>query len=225
MTRSYRTGNRHTGKGLSLRRSLVALALGTAMATGVAQAERYYIYKEDDGTTWITDRKLHEPDRYAFQGYYGRPAATRSCHGVTSDILEQRAQLHAPVMRRYARQHGIDELLVKAIITVESCFDTKAVSRVGAEGLMQLMPQTATSLGVTDSFSAHQNIAGGVRYFAEMMERFNNDTTLALAAYNAGPNAVTRHGGIPPYRETQGYVKKVLSYYQRYLEQHAEATR
>ncbi|MBD3617876.1 MAG: lytic transglycosylase domain-containing protein [Chromatiales bacterium] len=199
---------------------LLALVIGSMSLAGTAQAE-LYIYKEDDGTTWITDRKLHEPGRFDFQGYYGRPTATRSCHGVTPEILEQRARPHASLLRQHARQHGVDDLLIKAIITVESCFDTQAVSRVGAEGLMQLMPGTAAMLGVTDSFNAQQNIAGGVRYFAQMLQRFDDDTQLALAAYNAGPSAVSRYGGIPPYRETQGYVKKVLRYYQQYLEQYA----
>lgn len=202
-----------------VRRTLLASALGVLITTGAAQAE-FYVYEEEDGTQWITDRKLHEPDRYTYQGRYGRPTATKSCHGVTPEILEDRAAPHMPIIRQYARRHGIDELLIKAIITVESCFDTKAVSRVGAEGLMQLMPKTASMLGVTDSFNAHQNISGGVRYFADMLERFDSDATLALAAYNAGPTAVTRYGGIPPYRETQGYVKKVLHYYQKYMEQH-----
>jgi hypothetical protein len=206
------------------RRTVLACALGALMASATAHAE-FFVYEEEDGTRWITDRKLHEPQRYTYQGRYGRPTATKSCHGVTPEILEQRAEPHMTVIRRYARRHQVDELLIKAIITVESCFDTEAVSRVGAEGLMQLMPQTASMLGVTDSFNAHQNISGGVRYFAEMLDRFDSDTTLALAAYNAGPTAVTRHGGIPPYRETQGYVKKVLRYYRKYMDQHQASAR
>jgi soluble lytic murein transglycosylase-like protein len=102
---------------------------------------------------------------------------------------------------------------VKAVIRVESCFDVQAVSRVGARGLMQLMPATASELGVKNAFDAEQNIEGGVRYLRKMLERFDNDTEMAVAAYNAGPQAVARHRGVPPYEETQRYVKRVLAEY------------
>lgn len=110
----------------------------------------------------------------------------------------------------------MDAGLIKAIIAVESCFDTHAVSRVGAQGLMQLMPATAAELGVRNAFSATQNIQGGVRYFRNMLDRFEHNIELALAAYNAGPRAVERYGGIPPYAETQTYVQRVLMHYSRY---------
>lgn len=223
MTRTDKSHNEKPARP-PFRRALIACALSTFMVTASAQAE-FYVYEEEDGTTWITDRKIHDREEYTYQGRYGRPTATKSCRGVTAEILEERARPHMQVIRRYARHHGVDELLIKAIITVESCFDTEAVSRVGAEGLMQLMPKTASMLGVTDSFNAHQNISGGVKYFAEMLDRFDSDATLALAAYNAGPTAVTRYGGIPPYRETQGYVKKVLKYYRKYMDQHQAAAR
>lgn len=194
----------------------IAFALG-ALATQGALGDQLFVYEEADGTRWITDRRIHEAN-FTYKGYYGRPTATRSCHGVTPDTLELRARNFMGTVSEQAERHGLDRLLIKAIITVESCFDTHAVSRVGAEGLMQLMPATASELGVTDSFNAHQNIVGGVRYFAEMLARFDNNPELALAAYNAGPKAVERYGGIPPYRETQGYVEKVLRYYEKYQE-------
>jgi hypothetical protein len=99
--------------------------------------------------------------------------------------------------------------LVKAIIAVESEFDQWAVSSKGARGLMQLMPDTARRLGVADSFDARQNIFGGTQYLRMLLDQFGGDVDLALAAYNAGPNTVLRYGGIPPYRETRGYVQKV----------------
>lgn len=192
---------------------LTACLLG-ALFTGTARAE-YYIYREADGTRWITDHRIGRPD-FQLIGRYGRPSASRSCRGVTEEVLEQRALPLLPLVNGHARRHAVDHRLVKAIIAVESCFDTHAVSRVGAQGLMQLMPQTAAHLGVRDPFSPSENIGAGVRYFARLLKRFGNDVKLALAAYNAGPEAVEKYGGIPPYAETRKYVERVLHYYDRY---------
>lgn len=114
-----------------------------------------------------------------------------------------------------ARQHRVPPALVKAVIAAESKFDPRAVSRKGALGLMQLMPATAESLGVTDPHRPAENVDGGVRYLRSMIERYG-DLPRALAAYNAGPEAVDRFGGIPPYPETRDYVKRVLTYYRAY---------
>jgi len=108
-----------------------------------------------------------------------------------------------------ATRHGISEELIRAIIQVESQFDRLAVSTAGARGLMQLMPATARSMGVTDSFDARQNIFGGARYLKQLLGRYGGDVSLTAAAYNAGEGAVARYNGIPPYKETQGYVRKV----------------
>ncbi|MGI9303168.1 MAG: lytic transglycosylase domain-containing protein, partial [Gammaproteobacteria bacterium] len=139
-----------------------------------------------------------------------------SCIGVTPKIMETRASTHIPIIAQYARLYDVDPTLVKAIITVESCFDKYAVSRAGAKGLMQLMPDTAKGLGVYNVFNPKDNMRGGIRYFRQMMDRFQQDTKLALAAYNAGPLAVEKYKGVPPYPETEGYVKKVLLYYSKY---------
>jgi soluble lytic murein transglycosylase-like protein len=104
---------------------------------------------------------------------------------------------------------------VKAVIAAESNFDPEAVSRAGAQGLMQLMPHTAAKLGVDDPLRPIENVRGGARYLREMLDRYR-DLSVALAAYNAGPRAVDRHGGVPPYRETQDYVRRVLTYYRHY---------
>ncbi len=114
----------------------------------------------------------------------------------------------------YAQRHGVDAKLVRAVVKAESSFNPRSVSSAGAMGLMQLMPDTARSLGVTDPFDPAQNLDGGVRYLKGLMERFG-DLRLALAAYNAGPNAVRRSGGVPPFTETQNYVERVM----RYLEE------
>jgi hypothetical protein len=108
-----------------------------------------------------------------------------------------------------ANHHGVSPALVKAVIQVESEWDALAVSSKGARGLMQLMPFTAERFGVADSFDARQNIFGGVRYLRLLLDLFGNDVDLALAGYNAGENAVLRYGGIPPFKETRGYVQKI----------------
>lgn len=117
---------------------------------------------------------------------------------------------------KYSQRHGIDSDFVRAVVKQESGFNEKATSRCGAMGLMQLMPSTANSLGVTNAYDAEQNIEGGTKYLKGLLDRFGNNKELALAAYNAGPNAVKKYGGIPPYQETQGYVKNVLSMYGRF---------
>jgi soluble lytic murein transglycosylase-like protein len=107
--------------------------------------------------------------------------------------------------------YDVDPWLVKAIIEVESNYRPLACSRAGARGLMQLMPRTAARLGVKDIYDPEQNIAGGTRYIKAMLDHFNNDPQLAIAAYNAGPGSVQKYKGIPPYQETQRYVVKVLN--------------
>lgn len=116
---------------------------------------------------------------------------------------------------KYAEKNGLDADFVKAVIKQESGFNPNATSHCGAMGLMQLMPSTAEGLGVTNAYDAEQNIQGGTKYLKGLMDRFDNNKSLALAAYNAGPNAVKKYGGIPPYMETQNYVKSVLGNYER----------
>jgi soluble lytic murein transglycosylase-like protein len=125
-----------------------------------------------------------------------------------------------PLVARVGREEGVPPALVKAVIHAESAFNPRAVSHKGAMGLMQLMPRTAKYLGVQQPFVPEHNVEGGARYLRRLRERFGN-WTMALAAYNAGPEAVSRFGGVPPYRETQTYVRRVLTYYRTYHPQFA----
>ncbi|MGH8504267.1 MAG: lytic transglycosylase domain-containing protein [Gammaproteobacteria bacterium] len=190
------------------------LSIAWLLVAHAASAD-YYIYKENDGTRWYTNLQM-PGDSYTLIATVGRPTAASSCAGVTHAIMQQRALTHSPVIEQYAQIYGVDARMIKAIISVESCFDRHAVSRVGAKGLMQLMPATAQELGVYDAFNANDNMRGGIRYFSEMLSRFDKNTEFALAAYNAGPRAVEKYNGIPPYEATQQYVKRVLEYYERY---------
>jgi len=117
---------------------------------------------------------------------------------------------------------NVDPDLLKAIIANESGFNANATSKVGAQGLMQLMPATANGLGVTDAYDPAQNVWGGSRYIKGLLDRFGGDATMAVAAYNAGPGAVEKYGGVPPYAETQNYVQNVLASYEKYKAQRGQ---
>ena len=136
---------------------------------------------------------------------------------VPDEVLDEVAGTATGDLRELAaaaaRRHGLDPELVMAVVSVESSFRPQAVSPKGAQGLMQLMPGTARSLGVADPLDPAQNLDGGARHLGQLLDLYGGDLVRALAAYNAGQGAVQRHGGVPPYRETRSYVKKVLDRY------------
>lgn len=125
----------------------------------------------------------------------------------TSDVDE--------LIETFSNKYGVDGDFIKAIIKQESGFNPKATSKKGAMGLMQLMPATAKSLGVKDAYNPSENIEGGVKLISNLLKTYNNNSELALAAYNAGPGAVKKYGGIPPYKETQNYVKNIMANYNK----------
>ena len=185
-------------------------------AASAVLADAILMYKQPDGSRLYTDQKQRPNSGYKYLGHYGRAPYRVSCAGYRSDIMSARRARYQPYIDQYAREYTVDPLLVAAVMRVESCLDSNAVSRAGAKGLMQLMPATAVELGVRNIFDPAENIRGGTAYLARMLKRFNNDHELALAAYNAGPGAVARYRGVPPYKEPLAYVKRVARQYQRY---------
>jgi soluble lytic murein transglycosylase-like protein len=161
---------------------------------------------ERDGTVYVSNVAPLSPASAAVAAQLvAPPVPDRQVGGAA-------ASSYQPLIREIASRHAVPAKLVEAVIRVESGFDPRAVSHRGAQGLMQLMPATAAQLGVRDVFDARQNIDGGVRHLRRLLERYG-DFRLALAAYNAGENAVEVHGGVPPFNETRAYVDQVLRFY------------
>lgn len=180
--------------------ALIAVSLAAAASVSGVLVAEVRLIQRPDGTHYMYNVG-GAPSRSALS----RPGPVRPAVSQEIDIED--------IIARHSRRQRLDPDLVKAVIAAESAFDRRAVSRQGAMGLMQLMPATATTLAVDDPFDVEQNIGGGTRYLRQMLDAFEGSLDLALAAYNAGPEAVRRFNGIPPYTETIGYVEKVMRAY------------
>jgi len=164
-----------------------------------------YVYRDSRGTLHFTN----VPTKPVYRPFLLLSPYVRRLRGKESAQFDQ-------LIREACQRYGVEFALVKAVIKAESAFDPRALSRAGARGLMQLMPDTATLHGVADVHNPQENIAGGVRHLRLLLDRFHGNLTLAIAAYNAGAETVDRYNGIPPYEETQEYVQRVLQFRESY---------
>ncbi len=196
----------------AIRGMVLVLCVGVLMSTAHADV---YKYVDKRGRTVFTDTPKN--DRYVrlvktWKGWVEQPRSS-----YNSALFKQNMEKYKPTVEMYAKKYNIPKTLLHAVITAESSYNPQAVSRAGAVGLMQLMPETARRYGVKDRKNPYENIQGGTQYLRDLMEMFEYDLTLVLAAYNAGENAVKRYGNkVPPYQETQNYVRKVKEYYAQY---------
>jgi soluble lytic murein transglycosylase-like protein len=189
--------------------SLRALLLAGCLLSLPVQADIYQ-YRDAYGRVTLTDKPMQ--GRVTLEKVYSLKGRITSRPPSTS-LAERKRQL-APVISRIAREERMQPELLHAVVRAESAYDPRAISSKGAVGLMQLMPATAQRYGVSDRRDPSQNLRGGARYLRDLLSLFENDLTLALAAYNAGENAVIRHGRrVPPYPETERYVEKVRAFY------------
>jgi len=199
--RVYLRRAKRTGRALGS----AVLAACVLVWAGAAVAGGLYRYEDERGV-------IH----YTNVSYDRRYVQVRPPGGFAwSAVTRAGGRVYDPLIQAAAADAGVPPALVKAIIHAESAFDASAISQKGAMGLMQLMPETARELGVEQPFRAEENVRGGSRYLRQLHDRYGS-WTYTLAAYNAGPTAVDRAGGIPPYAETQQYVRRVLGYYRRY---------
>ena len=187
---------------ISIWKILSGAVLVVPFCVGIPPADAdIYRYVDDNGCIHFTDTPTH--------GYWNmyRKEVTSAGSGHRSYI---------EIIRHHANSYRLEEALVKAVIKVESDYQPRIVSKKGAQGLMQLIPETARSLKVSNPFDPSENIRGGSEYLRRMLDLFNDDLELALAAYNSGPTTVKRYGGVPPYDETRNYVKRVKHYLDYY---------
>jgi soluble lytic murein transglycosylase-like protein len=195
------TTGRKTGR---LTRAVLAAVVFLSVCATVPAYADIFKYEDEEGVLHITNVPSNPNAKYVLIMKEKRVQFSKNIDFRKYD----------KIIARVARENNLDVALIKAVIRAESNFDHKAVSRKGAKGLMQLMPQTASSLNVEDVFHPDNNIEGGARYLRYLINIYRGDLRLALAAYNAGEGAVAKYGDIPPYRETQNYVQRVMDFYE-----------
>ena len=187
------------------------------LSTEIFAGQTIYQYRESSGSTLLTnkkstnsnlkiEKKTYYPDSniHSYSNWGNSEAAVLPSYSRNKNAFDS-------YIRQAAQTHGVDEGLIKAVMHTESGFNTQARSPVGAQGLMQLMPATAKRFNISNAYDPQQNIHAGAKYLAWLLKRFNGNTQLALAGYNAGEGNVQKYGGIPPFRETQDYVRRVTS--------------
>ncbi len=167
-----------------------------------------YRYKDEKGVWHFSNMRSNS--------HYKLYRARSSKRSTKRHLSNKKVEKYNEYIQLASQLFSVDQTLIKAIIKAESNFDCRAVSKKGAQGLMQLMPGTADEMDVKDSFDPKENIIGGTKYVSLLLKRFKNNKTLALAAYNAGPTVVESRNGIPPFPETKTFVKRVMRYYQTY---------
>lgn len=194
--------------------ALLSVALLLGLFSSVAQA-RVYLYQMADGSRMVSDRPLINTKAKLIRR---SKDLTNMGHYVARRTIraKRRMRLWSYFIFEESQKYGIDDSLVKAVIYTESYFNPNATSHKGASGLMQLMPSTAEKYGVSDIYNPRQNIVAGIKHLRYLMKLFPGNLKYVIAAYNAGENAVNKYNGIPPYRETQGYVKKVMKHFKRF---------
>ncbi len=185
-------------------RLMVSFSIGISLILGISSLSSADIfrYRDKKGVWHFTNIKTDKPYKLYI----------RSNKKKSSEFIKE----YDWMIKQAASRFGVDSSLIKAVIKAESDFDHRAVSRKGAKGLMQLMPDTSNDMKVENPFNPEENIFGGTQYLSLLLDRFKDNKKLALAAYNAGPEKVETHQGIPPFPETKSFVKKVLDYYKRY---------
>lgn len=193
------------------------------LATAPAVTEEIHQYVDPRGRVTFSDRTLRDPSLRYVGAWTWKGWLRRNFNPSLRRLNRERFK---DAIRRAARRYGLSEALVHAVIDTESSYDPNAVSSAGAVGLMQLMPATARRYGIENRLSPTQNMQGGTRYLSYLLTKFNDNLVLALAAYNAGENAVVRYGHtVPPYRETRKYVERVLDRYREYRKMFPEEDR
>jgi soluble lytic murein transglycosylase-like protein len=203
---------------IRLKRVLVLAAAAFAVSAAVPALADIYSFKDEKGVVHFTNIKGLD-NRYRLVRKEDGAAINPATDYNAKVFMPSQADIekYAAIIKTASKEYGVDASLVHAVISAESAYNPMAVSRTGAMGLMQLMPDTARRYGVQNMMDPAQNIQGGVKYLRDLLSLFKGRVDLAVAAYNAGENAVVRHGHkIPPYAETRHYVPKVLAFYRNF---------